>query len=113
MTLLTADHRLAIYGTLAPGERNHHQVSMIKGKWWRGTVRGALSAEGWGQTFGFPGLKLDPAGEVIEVQVLEAADLPDHWDRLDAFEGEEYERVRTEVETPEGRIPACVYVVKA
>lgn len=86
---------------------------MIKGTWRRGTVRGALSAEGWGQTFGFPGLKLDPDGEVIEVQVLESADLPDHWDRLDAFEGEEYERVRTDVETAEGRIRACIYVVRA
>ena len=85
---------------------------MIKGTWRRGTVRGSLSAEGWGQTFGFPGLKLDPDGEVIEVQVLESADLPDHWDRLDAFEGEEYERVRTDVETAEGRIRACIYVVR-
>ena len=113
MSQLTAQHRLAIYGTLAPGETNHHQVSMIDGTWLHGIVRGWLSAEGWGQTFGFPGLRLDPSGDVIEVQVLESSALPDHWDRLEAFEGEEYERVETCVETPNGRIDAYVYVVSA
>lgn len=112
MSQLTAQHRLAIYGTLAPGETNHHQVSMIEGAWLRGTVRGWLSAEGWGLTFGFPGMKLDSEGDLIQVLVLESSELPDHWDRLDAFEGEEYERVETCVETPNGRIRACVYVVK-
>jgi gamma-glutamylcyclotransferase (GGCT)/AIG2-like uncharacterized protein YtfP len=112
MSPRTAQHRLAIYGTLAPGESNHDQVSMIRGDWRQGTVRGWLSAEGWGLTFGFPGLRLDPAGEVIKVQVLEAANLPDHWPRHDAFEGEEYLRFETCVETPNGRIDACVYVVK-
>ena len=90
MPQLTAKHRLAIYGTLAPGETNHHEISMIEGTWLRGTVHGWLSAEGWGLTFGFPGMRLDPDGDEIHVQVLESADLPDHWDRLDRFEGEEY-----------------------
>ena len=58
-------------------------------------------------------MRLDADGEEIKVQVLESADLPDHWDRLDAFEGKEYERVETCVETPNGRINACVYVVSA
>lgn len=113
MPQLTANHRLAIYGTLAPGETNHHEISMIEGAWLRGIVRGWLSADGWGLTFGFPGMRLDPEGDEIHVQVLESADVPDHWDRLDTFEGEEYERVEACVETPNGRINACVYVVRA
>lgn len=111
MTHLSAHHRLAIYGTLAPGEVNYHQVSMIKGQWIEGTVRGWLSEDGWGATLGFPGLRLNAEGDKIKVQVLESLDLLYHWERLDAFEGEEYARVTTEVYTGEKWIKAQIYVV--
>ncbi|MEL6723832.1 MAG: gamma-glutamylcyclotransferase family protein [Pseudomonadota bacterium] len=111
MSDLRAHHRLAIYGTLAPGRVNHHHVSMIDATWVKGVVRGYLSDDGWGATYGFPGIRLDPEGDAVEVQVLESADLPDHWTRLDAFEGEEYERVPVDVETEGGVIKAQIYVV--
>ena len=45
---LTAEHRLAVYGTLAPGEPNHHQMDGMTGEWIPGVVRGRLFMVGWG-----------------------------------------------------------------
>jgi len=106
-----AETRLAVYGTLAPGRSNHHQLAALKGQWRRGTVRGRLIDEGWGAALGYPGLVLDPSGPVVEVHLFESADLPDHWPRLDAFEGAGYRRVVTQVRTAEGDVDACIYVI--
>ena len=103
--------RLATYGTLGPGRANHHQLSELEGRWLRGTVRGRLVAEGWGAAMGFPALVLDAEGGAVEVELLESDDLPAHWPRLDAFEGEGYRRVVTEVTTPDGILTACIYVL--
>lgn len=103
--------RLAVYGSLAPGRPNHHQLSDLQGEWRAGSVRGRLVAEGWGAQLGFPGLVLDPEGDEIEVQVLASPDLPHHWARLDAFEGDGYRRVTARVAMEDGEISAWVYVV--
>ena len=105
------DTRLAIYGTLAPGRVNHHQISALTGKWQRGTVKGKLMSCGWGAAFGFPGLILDPLGPPVDVHLFESADLPAHWARLDEFEGSGYRRVLTTVNTPEGDLRAWIYVL--
>lgn len=105
-----ADRRLAVYGTLAPGRTNHNQVSMLRGHWTKGFVRGRLHAEGWGAALGYPALVLG-AGEEVAVDLLDSADLPDHWPRLDAFEGDGYERVITEVMTANGPVLANIYVL--
>jgi gamma-glutamylcyclotransferase (GGCT)/AIG2-like uncharacterized protein YtfP len=105
--------RLAVYGTLGPGRPNHHQLSALAGRWLRGSVRGRLVAEGWGAALGYPGLVLG-AGEhddVIEVDVLESLDLPQHWDRLDAFEGSGYLRRATQVSTDAGPVWAYIYTL--
>ena len=106
-----AEHRLASYGTLAPGRPNHHHVRGIPGHWFTGTVRGRLIEEGWGATMGFPALVLDPTGPEIEVQVLESAELPEHWERLDEFEGSGYQRLVAPVMTADGSVPASIYVL--
>lgn len=106
-----AEARLAVYGTLAPGRANHHQLAALKGQWRRGTVRGKLTDAGWGAALGYPGLVLDPSGPVVEVHLFESADLPDHWPRLDAFEGPGYRRVVTQVRTADGDVGACIYVI--
>lgn len=103
------DTRLAIYGTLAPGRVNHHQISALAGTWKRGTVRGTLFASGWGAALGFPGLLLDPMGPLVDVDLFESAELPGHWARLDEFEGSGYRRVVTVVETTEGERTAWIY----
>jgi gamma-glutamylcyclotransferase (GGCT)/AIG2-like uncharacterized protein YtfP len=108
-----ADTRLATYGTLAPGRVNHHQLAGLKGKWQKGTVRGRLVDAGWGAALGYPGLVLDPRGPVFEVYLFESAELPDHWPRLDEFEGTGYRRVVTEVHTADGELGASIYVIAA
>jgi gamma-glutamylcyclotransferase (GGCT)/AIG2-like uncharacterized protein YtfP len=105
------DERLATYGTLMPGRENHHQLDGLGGRWCHGEVRGRLVAAGWGAARGFPALALDPEGPVVPVEVLESAHLPAHWDRLDAFEGVEYQRVVTVVATVEGPLAASIYVL--
>lgn len=105
--------RLAVYGTLAPGRENHHLLSAVSGTWSQGSVRGYFSADGWGLTGGYPGLRLDDDGDLVAVHILQSTDLPDHWDRLDAFEGEDYDRVIASVETPLGVFDAFIYVVSA
>lgn len=105
------DTRLAIYGTLAPGRVNHHQISALSGKWERGTVNGKLFSSGWGAALGFPGLILDPQGPSVDVYLFESEDLPKHWARLDEFEGSGYRRVATTVNTENGERSAWIYVL--
>ncbi len=108
---MNAQRRLATYGTLSPGRPNHHQLSGLTGEWLRGSVRGDLYEDGWGAAQGYPGLVLNPAGKPVAVDLFVSHDLPDHWDRLDAFEGDGYRRVVTEVSTPDGVVDACIYVL--
>jgi gamma-glutamylcyclotransferase (GGCT)/AIG2-like uncharacterized protein YtfP len=107
----TADTRLASYGTLAPGRPNHHQLAGLNGAWRQGTVRGWLGDAGWGAPLGYPGLVLDSAGPLVDVHLFESPDLPEHWSRLDEFEGAEYRRVVTQVRTAEGDVSAWIYVL--
>ena len=106
-----SERRLAVYGTLAPGQPNHHQLSGLQGTWSVGKVRGRLFAEGWGAAMGYPGLILDAEGDEVNVQVFESDDLPQHWARLDDFEGEGYRREIVRVSTTQGEIDACIYVL--
>jgi gamma-glutamylcyclotransferase (GGCT)/AIG2-like uncharacterized protein YtfP len=104
-------NRLAVYGTLAPGKPNHHHLADLAGRWSAGVVTGRLVAQGWGADLGFPGLVLDPAGVAVPVQVLASDDLPAHWPRLDAFEGEGYRRALAAVVTEAGEVEAWIYVL--
>ena len=106
---LTAIHRLATYGTLTPGEVNAHQLEDIDGQWTTGTIRATLVEEGWGAQHGCPGCILDPSGDKIDVFIFESPHLPDHWDRLDSFEGDEYQRSVTIAETKTGSLEVSIY----
>lgn len=64
---MTIDHRLAVYGTLAPACENHHQLDGLVGSWRRGTVRGTRIATGWGVTKGYPALILAAHGGPVAV----------------------------------------------
>lgn len=111
MSTAPLTHRLATYGTLAPGERNHHHLADLEGTWTTGFVLGHLSQDGWGVTHGrgYPALTPDPDGGRVPVHVLESAELPVHWARLDEFEGEGYARAATTVRTPDGEVEAYLY----
>ncbi|MEM1286113.1 MAG: gamma-glutamylcyclotransferase family protein [Pseudomonadota bacterium] len=102
MSPLSAIHRLASYGTLAPGRSNYAQVADLGGTWRVGHVMGRHVQSGWGTWIGYPGFVPDPAGDRIEVHILETDLLPDHWERLDAFEGDAYRRIVVTAELEDG-----------
>lgn len=104
--------RFAVYGSLAPGRPNHYQLSELQGKWFTGHVRGRLMAEGWGAAMGFPAAwcwTRRPARSPC--RVFESVDLPDHWQRLDAFEGDGYRSAAALIRTAEGNLLAGIYVL--
>ena len=103
--------RLATYGTLALGRVNHHQLSDLTGEWHQGMVKRWLIEAGWGAALGYPGLVLDPKADDVAVHVFSSPDLPQHWQRLDGFEGPGYRRVVTEVMTDKGIVEASIYVI--
>ena len=74
-------------------------------------MHGRLHPAGWGATLGFPALEVDPDGPVVGVAVLESADLPAHWERLDAFEGPGYRRVVVTVHTDGGDLEGQLYAL--
>lgn len=109
MQAAMVDRRLATYGTLSPGRVNHHQLDGLRGHWRTGHITGRLVEEGSDATMGFPAFVRDPAGEPVVVHLFESTDLPGHWERLDAFEGDGYRRVVVPVETDGGTVEAWLY----
>jgi gamma-glutamylcyclotransferase (GGCT)/AIG2-like uncharacterized protein YtfP len=107
-----APQRLFVYGTLAPGEVNAHVLEPLVGEWQEASVRGTLHPQGWGQTHGFPALRVDAGAAAVEGLVFQSADLPAYWARLDEFEGSAYQRVETDALLKDGtRCKTCVYVL--
>jgi gamma-glutamylcyclotransferase (GGCT)/AIG2-like uncharacterized protein YtfP len=100
-------HRLAVYGSLTPGKKNHHVMAGMHGSWRTAVLRGSLRNEGWGAGEGFPGFLWDGTQTAVAAQVFSSADLPHHWSRLDEFEGEEYQRILVPVELEDGEIEVC------
>jgi gamma-glutamylcyclotransferase (GGCT)/AIG2-like uncharacterized protein YtfP len=112
MTGIGAPTHLFVYGTLAPGRANAHVLADVPGTWTPATVRGHFHAQGWGATEGFPALVPDSAAGAVDGFVLASAALPDAWPRLDAFEGEAYERVIVDAQLADGSVVAAfVYVL--
>jgi gamma-glutamylcyclotransferase (GGCT)/AIG2-like uncharacterized protein YtfP len=86
-------HTLAVYGTLAPGQPNHHIVAPLGGEWTDGLIEGDLLPVGWGAALGYPGFRPRVGGAAVAVQVLTAPLLATAWPTLDRFEGPEYQRI--------------------
>ena len=111
-----ASSRLAVYGSLAPGESNHHVLACIAGTWRRGWVEGDLHAEGWGAPHGYPGLVWRRSGPRCPVSVMESQELDAHWERLDAFEGSDYRRIVVPVFGLSGNdesLASNIYVIRS
>ncbi len=98
-----ASCRLAVYGSLLPGEENHQEVEALRGTWVDGTVQGTLEDRGWGARAGYPGIRIGGGPGAVPVKVLVSEDLPRAWPRLDVFEGDEYVRVLAFVALPDGK----------
>lgn len=105
--------RLFVYGSLQPGESNAHMLAGIAGTWSPGSVHGRLLTLGWGAAMGYTGLVLDASGSPVAGHLFESTDLASHWGRLDAFEGEDYERVLSPVLLADGSVTlAFVYALR-
>ena len=90
----SAQNRLAVYGSLAPGRSNHRQLQDLRGEWHPGcSVRGELADRGWSAGLGFPTLRWSASGPPVPVDVFISEELPAHWARLDEFEGPDYQRI--------------------
>ena len=100
-------HRLAVYGSLAPGKKNHHMMAGMEGTWRKAVLRGSLLDRGWGAGQGFPGFVWDGTDSAVAAQVFTSNDLSQQWQRLDQFEGQEYRRVLVPVEVEEDGIEVC------
>lgn len=79
--------RLAVYGTLAPGEANAHVLAECPGTWSSGGVHGRRDMRD------YPVFSPDMQARQVTVQVLHSDHLPAHWARIDEFEGPKYCRV--------------------
>jgi gamma-glutamylcyclotransferase (GGCT)/AIG2-like uncharacterized protein YtfP len=79
--------RLAVYGTLAPGEENHHVIEPAGGTWRAVDLEGVMGS--WGR---YPVFEWVTPGEMIPAMLVESGGLSRYWKRLDAFETDHYAR---------------------
>jgi gamma-glutamylcyclotransferase (GGCT)/AIG2-like uncharacterized protein YtfP len=105
--------RLFVYGSLKPGHSNAHLLEQIGGSWQTAWVVGTLRPEGWGAEQGYPALTLDDeCGTQVHGFVFSSEDLARHWQRLDEFEGDDYERAVTTARVDGGgAIAAYIYIL--
>jgi gamma-glutamylcyclotransferase (GGCT)/AIG2-like uncharacterized protein YtfP len=91
---------LAVYGTLAPGQPNHHVVAPLGGEWTDGVIEGELFPVGWAAALGYRAFRPHPGGAAVAVKVLAAPALAAAWPELDRFEGPGYRRILVPVFSP-------------
>ena len=116
---------LFVYGTLAPGQVNAHVLAPLSGAWTEAQISGSLHDAGWGAAHGCPGARLldndidkmathpYPTG-VVKGVLFESTDLADFWQKLDDFEGTEYQAEITTAHLVTGEYRPCVvYTVLA
>ncbi len=104
---------LFVYGTLMPNCPNGHVLENIVGKFVPATVRGKLIDAGWSASMGYPGIKLNSGDDTIHGFLFYSNNLINHWDYLDEFEGEEFDRMPVVVERyDEFEVDTFVYTLK-
>ena len=107
-------NRLFVYGTLAPGQSNEHILSEVQGSWEPASVKGKRLNVTWGPAAGYPGVFLHNSDGEVQGLVFTSEDLPAHWARLDAFEGEGYTRTITTATLQDGStVEAYIYQLNA
>ena len=99
------DHRLATYGTLAPGQQNHSLIAAASGEWSEGVVHGVIN-----RISGLLAFEWRPDGQAIPVHMVSSPRLEKLLPDLDVFEGRRYRRIRVPVDQPgQGVAIANVY----
>ena len=97
-------NRLVVYGSLAPGEANHHVVAGLEGSWRPCVITGSLDVHN-----GYRIFRWEKGGARIDAQMLISTALPSNWRRLDEFEGADYCRVVIPAELDGKTVLANVY----
>lgn len=98
--------RLFVYGSLRAGDVAHDVIAPYTTASEPATARGAMVA----LPDGYPGVTAGGDGTIVG-EVVELHDLASAWRDLDAYEGEEFERVLVDVTTAAGRVWAWMYVL--
>ena len=105
--------KLFVYGSLGPGRPNEHILTAIGGTWQPATIKGHLKQCGWGAEMGYPAIVLDNDGEDVSGFIFSSEDLTNHWDELDEFEGDGYERIIAKIILDDhNSTDAYIYVLK-
>jgi len=102
--LAMPETRLAVYGTLSPGQANAEILSKLEGHWQDAVVPGEVVERG-----GLPIFRWDTSGGEVNVKVLTSPALPDHLKALDTFEGAEYKRILVPAMTSDGLMVVNIY----
>ena len=116
---------LFVYGTLAPGRVNAHVLAPLSGAWTEAQISGSLHDAGWGAAHGCPGARLldkpidktsadSHPTSLVKGVLFESQDLADFWQKLDDFEGIDYQAEVTTARLVTGEYCRCVvYTVLA
>ncbi|MBK8099098.1 MAG: gamma-glutamylcyclotransferase [Planctomycetes bacterium] len=97
------DHHLLVYGSLAPGECNHHRVEPWGGVWSYATVPGTIVQRRWKE------FSWQPDGPPLPMRLLTTPS-PIDWRDLDEFEADEdYRRIIVLAATDHGPLLGNVY----
>jgi gamma-glutamylcyclotransferase (GGCT)/AIG2-like uncharacterized protein YtfP len=99
-----ADSRLVVYGSLAPGEANHHVVEGLIGRWDPCVITGSIEMHD-----GYRIFRWDEKGSRVDAQLLSSPKLPGAWPEIDEFEGADYRRRVIPVEVGGKKLLASVY----
>ena len=107
------DHRLAVYGSLAPGRPNHAHVAGLGGRWIPGEVRGRLVEAGWAPPSATPRSSSTPTARRSASRFWCRPTYPPTGPGSTTSRGPGYERVLTTVRTTTGEVEAYIYVLSA
>lgn len=100
--------RVFLYGTLRAGQAARSLI----GEYIRESEPAALTGRLYAFDDGYPGVVLERGGGRIFGEVVVLADASAVFALLDAYEGDDFQRVRTEAELEEGgRVPTWCYVL--
>lgn len=103
--------RLCVYGTLRPGEENFHLMEPLNGEWEDVTYPGYYTPPD--DSYDYPRIAWTPEGDENPGKLITSPGLSSKWPNFDAFEGDDYCRILTPVESKNGPVISNIYAFVA